>query len=814
MTKHTLYARAALLIGSLLGPYLLVPRAAAGQEPHACAACLAITIQPGQVLLLPEDLQGLTVLVRAASLDWTPELLAAIAAVSARGGRPGVVLEPPPIGDGAEREYRLKLLLADVRGAIPPDAVLAIDASALTWRDLGAIAAYADVALVRRPPAEASNIRVWPIVNPPTLGAGLRATTTGEAERWVLEVPSDVLDARQLVHGLAAAAAPPPDALVETVEVRGAPVLRAAEIVARHQALARRQQRRVRHVVSSGTLTLTFEAPGFPAPIAITSQTTIFQAPGRMELAQRDIRVNGVAFGGRGVPRLPILEPERVASLPLVVTLSHLYRYERLADESIDGIRCYVVSFEPVAAATSLFRGRAWIAMDSFAAVRIASAQTRLRGAIVSSEQVDEFREFEPGVWLLARSEVRQLYEGAGHRTPINRVLSVETAEVNPADFDARLQRAYASADVMLRDTAQGFRYLSRERVLTEGGRDETVIVAEVQDRADRVRTLAAGVILDPNINIPLPFAGLSYVDFNLFGTGAQLNAFFGGSYGQLAFSLPSIAGTRWQLAGRAFGIASSYNDRSFRDGREVYAENVRQRPAHVSAWLLRPLSPRLVLRAGYELDVTMLSPAPETAEDFVVPSDQIAHGLRIAIEGQRSGWTASAWWNAARRDGWRSWGRADQDYRPAHETFQRVGLTAARSTVLGPTLVTRIEASLMGGQDLDRFSRYSFGTFDNRLRGYPSALVRYDRGGVVRSSLAWSASRLLRLDGFFDTALVRDRGFGTGYRNYTGLGAAIEVPLPFGVLASIEWGYGVRGVKADGSLGTHVVRVSGFKMF
>ena len=34
-----------------------------------------------------------------------------------------------------------------------------------------------------------------------------------------------------------------------------------------------------------------------------------------------------------------------------------------------------------------------------------------------------------------------------------------------------------------------------------------------------------------------------------------------------------------------------------------------------------------------------------------------------------------------------------------------------------------------MGGRDLDRFSRFAFGTFDNRLHGYPSALVRYDRG-------------------------------------------------------------------------------------
>ena len=119
-----------------------------------------------------------------------------------------------------------------------------------------------------------------------------------------------------------------------------------------------------------------------------------------------------------------------------------------------------------------------------------------------------------------------------------------------------------------------------------------------------------------------------------------------------------------------------------------------------------------------------------------------------------------------------------------------------------------------MAGHDLDRFSRYSFGTFDNRLRGYPAALVRYDRGGVVRGSVAWSMARFARLDAFLDSALVRDRGFGRSSRNYTGIGAAVEAPAPFGLLTAVEWGYGFRGVNADGRQGTHVIRISAFKVF
>ena len=119
-----------------------------------------------------------------------------------------------------------------------------------------------------------------------------------------------------------------------------------------------------------------------------------------------------------------------------------------------------------------------------------------------------------------------------------------------------------------------------------------------------------------------------------------------------------------------------------------------------------------------------------------------------------------------------------------------------------------------MGGEDLDRFSRFSFGTFDNRLRGYPSALIRYDRGAVVRTAVGQGISRLVRVDGFFDSAAVHDPGFGRGLRNYTGAGAAVEVPLPFGTLLAVEWGYGFRGVNGNGTLGTQVLRVSGYKVF
>jgi hypothetical protein len=592
--------------------------------------------------------------------------------------------------------------------------------------------------------------------------------------------------------------------------VVGARALSVEEIVARHQAAAARQASAVTELISRGTLTLSFEAPGFPAPVAITSETILYAGGGVTELEQRAIRINGIEFKGGGVPRLPIIEPERVASPPLTITLTGVYHYRLAGRDTIGGTPCYIVEFNPVGDAP-LFRGRAWIAVDSFAMVRVAASQTRLRGPIVASEQVDDFQQVRDGVWLLARSDVRQTYEGASYRTPIHRVLSMSSYDINPPDFAERRQAALASDAVMLRDTPDGYRYLKRSRPAPGA----VQAAPEVAGRANRVRTLAMGVILDPNISIPLPFAGLSYVDFDFLGTGTQLNVFFGGTYGQLAFSVPSLGGSRWQLAGRAFGIASSYNDRAFVEGREVYAENIRQRPAQASIWLLRSLTPLISVRVGYDLDYTRLVRGDSTTEAFVVPASQVVHGARLALDAQRRGWNGSLWWNPATRSGWRAWGRPGSgEFRPGQADFQRYGASLTRSAVITPRVVARVEGAWMSGRDLDRFSRYTFGTFDNRLRGYPSALIRYDRGAVLRTALAWSAGTLARFDGFVDSAAVHDPGFGRRLRNYTGVGAAAEIPAPFGTLVAVEWGYGFRGVNGDGTRGTQVVRISAFKVF
>lgn len=588
------------------------------------------------------------------------------------------------------------------------------------------------------------------------------------------------------------------------------------EVLARHQGWAARQRRIVPRLISSGSLVIAFPAPGLSAPVTVTAQVTLYSGPHGTDVEQRDMRLNGLPLGG-DVPRLPIVEPERVASVPLAITLDEAYRYRLDGEERVAGRRCHRVAFEPAQTGPA-FRGRAWIDADEFALVKMEAVQAGLRGPIVSSQQTDEFAAMDHGgarLWLLARSEVHQVYEGPGHRTPIDRVLVVRRHEPDPPDFACRLAAAHASDAVMLRETASGWQYLRKPEVGERAGEPATEGTRVPAGKSAAVRTLAVGVLVDPNIGDPLPFAGAGYSDFDLLGTGTQLNAFLAGSFAQISWSAPSVLGSRWRLQAAAVASLVEYNDRVFRNGVEQYDENLRQRPARLALEVSRPLARGWRVRAGYELDYTRLRGSELTAPGFGVPESPLAHGLRLALEAQHGPWSASAWWRPARRQRWRAWGWPDDpEGGSLRRSYQRFGLTFGRNFVVSPRALGRVELAAMGGSGLDRFSRYSFDGFENRLTGYPVASVRYDRGLVARSSLSWQARPWMRLQAFADAAHVRDAGFGPRARTLAGLGAGLDVVLPGRSLLAAEWGWGPQGRDRDGQVGTHTLRLTAYRVF
>ena len=705
-----------------------------------------------------------------------------------------MVISPGAASAPDSAVFAVRTLVTEVR-VQRPALLIVIDGDAFTAAGVPVdpLRAYVDAVV-----GQAEGWRRVPRVARPTADELVRLSLTSGVDRIV--IPLGEVDAGVLLDFASRAAT--------LVDVTAARRLTAEEIIARHQAQRRRQDEAVRSTIASGTTVLSFELPGFVAPVNITADTTIFTQPGQTDIEHRNLLVNGSTIAGGNAdaaPALPLIEPERAGTAPLVIALTDGYRYELQGEESVGGDRTYVVGFEPVIAGV-IARGQAWIGADDFSLRRLQVIQSALRGPIVSSEQIEEFGAFTIEgrlVRLPVHTKIFQMYDGAGYRTPIHRTIDLPRYDVNPIDYDARLDRAHASSSVMLRETPQGLKYLLKD----EHGARQVAIHA-----GQRIRAVVFGVFLDPNISKPLPFAGLSYIDLNLFGTGAQVSAFFAGIYGEATWSVPSIRGTRWQLDGAGFGIATRYYDRVFRGGIESYSEDIRQRPAHVSVSAMHPLAARFRLRAGYALDVVGFYRGTSTARAFRVPASAVVHGFVGAIAGERGPWAARVWWNPARRQGWRQWGLPGT-FDPGQRDFQRYGVNVTRTMKLRPALSSRLETSWMAGHDLDRFSLFSFNSFDNRLHGYPAASIRYDRAVVARSVTS-VGRKGVRLDGFADMALVRDPGYGTAVRGLPGIGAAIELAGPLRTLWSVEWGYGIKAKQPDGRMGTQSWQIMGYRIF
>jgi hypothetical protein len=726
---------------------------------------------------------------------------------------------------------RLAARIAELRSVIPAGLTLlpdvTVDCAAACDADVFLHPQTLDAIALVRPRAPVSRLRVRPTAADVTVFADATLQRHG-AEIDTPPLPLPFVIRIRGWRGETDAA------FASDVRVTAARTLTVDEIIARHQASRERQNLAVRSLISSGSTVLTFQVPGFAAPFTVTAKTRVFArlrdtaasagqarlrdtaaSPGQSHettVEQTSIRINGLELTQRGndVPRLPLLEPERVSTPPLAITLTEAYRYELRGNHSIDGRPMFVVAFEPRSADRTLYRGRVWIDGATFGIARVDASQTGLRGAISSSRQVDDYLPVAHGantVWLLARSEIFQIYAGPAESTPIHRVVVFDRHDIDPGDFDARLNGALRSNAVMLRDTPNGYRFL----LPNESSRSGEIRRVSASS-GERITAAVVGGLFDPNISVPLVFAGLSYVDFNLFKTGAQLNLFFGGTSGRFSWSTRPLFRS-WRVTGDGAGGVLSYNDRSFRGGVEEYTENIRQRPAQISVALLGNIAPAVRLRLGYDLAYTRYAAASTTAPAFVVPASTPVHGARLAVEAEHGAWSAVAWSTVALRHTWTPWGLTPSPAQREQRRFERLGATLARSMVRSPTTVARIEAVAMTGARLDRFSRFAFGTIDNPLRGYPSVSIRYTSGMAVRSAATWTPSRRLRIDGFADIGIARE-GDDQRVRTFPGLGSAIEIPAPFGWLAAVEWGYGARGVNTNGTIGTHVFRCSGYKVF
>jgi hypothetical protein len=610
---------------------------------------------------------------------------------------------------------------------------------------------------------------------------------------------------------------------VETTRRRG---LTAEEIIARYQQVQKFEDDHLDRWLARGRIDYHFKLAQGGQSIDVGIDCNYFWERGAaLEWEQIRYYLNGNKVGWKNFPELPLLQPERVMTLPLDLTLDRTYAYRLVGMDRIDGREAYVLEFQPETpdASSNLYRGRVWIDAGEFVRLRLSLVQTGLDPPVLSNEETDRFdARLGPSgktFWMLDKVDGQQTWTAAGRTFIVQRKVRFLEFEINPDvdHFEEQRQVAYASRNKMLRETPEGFRYLKRQE-------DGTRIVNPKVD--DNQLFVAAGAFNDRATDGVVPLAGVNYFDYDLWDKGVQVNAFFGGVLGFLTAAKPGLWGTRMD-ASLDFGFRFiDFGNEVFIGDTELTTEEVDTNRQSLALRLGVPVGEfvrfNFIGRASYEsysesensaAAIDLFNAAHKQPQlEFILPQDHVQGSFTAAFEYNRRGYSLLANTSWATRSEWDPWGMVDSQtgqylvYDPTLETyvptepdsfddsFARWGIGGFKEWYLTSFQKARLDVNLLGGTSLDRFSRYQFSFFgDDRLFGFSGSGVRFDEGAIARAGYSFNVFEIVRLDAALENAWVRERDQPTGTQSFTGVGLSGNVVGPWKTVVSLNYGYALK---------------------
>lgn len=602
-----------------------------------------------------------------------------------------------------------------------------------------------------------------------------------------------------------------PDAAAEAVDIGAVRGLTAEEIVARTRAWEAGMVQKSPTYTADMTTSLRFRVAEVNETFDLTIRGPFFQRRGEpSDWAWRESFVNGVRWKGRSLPKIPILQPEKVAVLPLEIRLTEDYSYKIKDETTMDDRPVYVIEFAPREDLPEkpVYRGTAWIDKETFALRRREEIQLNLKGDVLSNVRNEYFRPI-PGredVWLPVEIRGQQVFSTAGRTTNIESEVKLADVVVDPPDFDDRRKQAYASELQMVRDTEQGLRYLIPDPEVP-GGR----IVEWYVSRKSTFGLL--GTFYDDSLDYPIPLIGLQHFNFDLWKKGKQVTVFYGGVLVSANYTDPSLLGSRFDLGADLFATAFPFGDPAYKGGEEVPGEKINRLPALLQVNFGRPLGTYLKASVGFFARHDNYTRDEETASDFVTPTDGVTLGGEFRLVGNWKGYTATLKAEYADRLDWEPWGvPGSGDYDPQAKDFLRYSLVLAKDQFFPGFRKLHLGVSYLGGQDLDRFSRYEFGSFSAYpMRGFKNGSVKAEEAVILNVSYGLNIQEIIRFEGFLDQAWVFDdaSGFDSPYFAGIGLLASLNGPWENSIIRG-EVGYPI----VSQGIGGFVVNLILLKLF
>lgn len=581
----------------------------------------------------------------------------------------------------------------------------------------------------------------------------------------------------------------------ETVAVTSERELTVEEIIAGERVFQAAQERALDHYQADATISYHYRAETLGQAIDVVSVNRFYWKEGTGDYEEIELLINGARWRG-AAPALPFIQAEKVKEVPLEIRLDQSYEYRLKGKETIDGRQAYVVAFEPVAGAASLYSGAIWIEAGSFARLRLRLVQHGLKEPITSNTDVIEYAPVapaspEPDSGTCCRLPVRayrqMVFTVVGRAVVAERLVTYENFSINSDAFEPGLQRAYDSGHPILRDDASGYSWLVKEG---DGPRRRVV------DSPVNV-AFFAGFGIDSDRSLGTPFAGMNYFNFNWRNTGTQMDIAFAGVLGNVVWTDPALGSSRWELTldGRFVAIGESFH-RTVDSGR-IEAQDVETLQEQALVTLSHPLTPfqRVVFQA--EMDYDHYGRDSDTDPNFDVPASGFSGIGTARWNYNRKGYQLDLWHSAGHRFSWDDWGIDDPNGPPGvssggagDETeYRRYGLNAFKSFYPGKTQSIGLGLSFFDGESLDRFSRFRIGDFRNaRVRGFSSKDLTFDRGVTAQITCQFAlAGTAAGIELGLDAALIENEEDFDGRASLFGGGGAVSFNGPWGTLMTLR---------------------------
>lgn len=570
------------------------------------------------------------------------------------------------------------------------------------------------------------------------------------------------------------------------VNVTGMYRLSAEEIIARVRAWKARQKSYLKAFTATMTTSLRLRIGNLKEAFDLTIKGPMFSERDKpYDWVWNEFYVNGVKWKSKRVPKIPLLQPEKVKIMPLDINLTEEYDYSLVGETTTAGQRVYIVDFQPRKGlkTTSLYRGRIRVNAQTFAVLREHLVQLNLKGEVLSNVETRYFKPISGSAqaWLPTSVIGHQVFSTAGQITNIERKVTLMDIVINPQNFHTLKEQALQSTFQMVRDTQKGLRYLIKDK---KSGQRKV----EWETKKSQLFGVLGG-FYDSSIGYPIPMLGFNYMNFNLGGKGRQVNVLFGGVMLTANYSDPSFMGTKIDLGANLVAVAFPFKNRVYqRDtSTEIEEERLKRLPFRFQVNSGFPLGTYLKYTSIFFFEYNKFSLAKTTGDGFILPQNTLALGWRSRFNINVKGFRLVLSGEIARRLRWKSWGIPGSDYfNPNQQSYVRWRAVLDKDFFLSPFRKIHLTASYFDGLRLDRFSAYKFGFFNElSMHGYMSGVVQATRAFMFNLSYGYSLGKAFRLELFYDSTWVTNptNDYHNTYFSGTAISGTINVPGLNGIL-------------------------------